>query len=339
MTEKDTAKRGTDTALREPVTLNLEAAKEPAAQPLATSEPKPTARKSRAAAAAAATAQPAGPMAQILELKRLGITQEDIREYLALQHEHEAREAKQQYNRAMAQWKADGVPEIPKAVHVRFKNSAGKITDYWHEDLADVVNIVLPLMARAGLSHSWTPSQEGRGDNMLITVRTVVTHVAGHSEGVSLYAAPDNSGGKNSIQGVKSTISYLERIGLLAILGLAAKGHDNDGRGVVPVGELTEDEMPPSSAGSRPDPFDEQAQRGGGKPRTSPPQTTVEARGGAGGGVNVVTEKQVGLLKVRLREVDVGEHEFCAVYGVPSVEDLPRDRMDEALKWIGQQRR
>lgn len=315
----------TKTATREGVTLDLES------QPVRAPATVPKPPKGKRAPAAGANLPDDSPLARILELKRLGITKEDLQDYLEMQRAYEAREAEKAYLRAMAAWKAEGVPTIPKAVHVFFQSSKGPV-DYWHEDLADVVSAVLPLMAAVGLSHSWRPVQEGRGDAMLITVETVVTHTAGHSERITLYASPDSSGGKNSIQAVKSAISYLERIGLLAILGLAAKGHDNDGAGNRP--EYRElDERPPGG-GDELAPPSSTSSRAPGKPETRPPQATgpAPARGG------VVSEKQVGLLGVRLREKGIDAGAFCEVYGIPALEDLPRDRMDEALKWIGSQR-
>ncbi len=42
-------------------------------------------------------------------------------------------------------------------------------------------------------------------------------------------ASPDTSGSKNSIQAIGSTVSYLQRYTLFAILGLASTDQDNDG--------------------------------------------------------------------------------------------------------------
>lgn len=42
-------------------------------------------------------------------------------------------------------------------------------------------------------------------------------------------ASPDNSGSKNAIQAVGSTVTYLQRYTLLAATGLAAAGQDDDG--------------------------------------------------------------------------------------------------------------
>jgi hypothetical protein len=52
----------------------------------------------------------------------------------------------------------------------------------------------------------------------------------GHSEETTLRAIPDTSGSKNSIQAIGSTVTYLQRYTLLAAVGMAAAGMDNDGR-------------------------------------------------------------------------------------------------------------
>ena len=57
----------------------------------------------------------------------------------------------------------------------------------------------------------------------------VLTHVLGHSERVPMQSGRDESGGKNSIQGLGSTVTYLQRYTLLAATGMAVKGPDNDG--------------------------------------------------------------------------------------------------------------
>jgi hypothetical protein len=91
--------------------------------------------------------------------------------------------------------------------------------------LADTLSQISGLMSENNLSHSWRTSQEGTA----ITVSCCVTHAGGHSETTSLTAAPDTSGSKNAIQAVGSTVSYLQRYTLFAILGLASKEQDDDG--------------------------------------------------------------------------------------------------------------
>ena len=63
----------------------------------------------------------------------------------------------------------------------------------------------------------------------MIRVTCVLSHILGHSERVTLQASPDQSGGKNNIQAVGSTVTYLERYTLLAVTGLATAEQDDDG--------------------------------------------------------------------------------------------------------------
>lgn len=263
----------------------------------------------------------ASPLDKISELLARGITVDMLDQFLEMQAKWEAREAEKAFLRAMTAFKAEGgIPEIVKGVHVHYesKRNPGVVVNYHHEELADVVSAVLIQMARFGLTHSWKPIQEGQGNAQLVKVRTVLRHTAGHSEEVELFAAPDDSGGKNSIQAVKSTVTYLERIGLLAILGLAAKGQDDDGLRAAGPPPMRDDGP---SAGRR------------GKPETAPPRAADSPRPSG-----VITDKQAGLLGYRLQEKGIDRATFCDLYGVPDLEDLPRERMDEALKWIGAQR-
>jgi hypothetical protein len=143
---------------------------------------------------------------------------------LDLQLKWEANEARKAYVAAMAAFKAEPM-EIFKRKLVSFKTNSGK-TEYMHAELSDVTDTVVPAMGKHGLSHRWDVKQEGKN----ITVSCTITHALGHAETVTITAEPDTSGGKNAIQSVASTISYLERYTLLAATGMATKGMDDDGQ-------------------------------------------------------------------------------------------------------------
>lgn len=151
---------------------------------------------------------------------------EFIEKMMDLQERHEANQAKKQYITAISNFKK--IPlEILKDKKVSFQTSGGKTTEYDHASLANVVNTISTELGKNGLSASWKTEQGDKG----IKVTCILTHSGGHSEEVSLTAAPDTSGVKNQIQAVASTVSYLERYTLLAITGLATKDMDNDGKG------------------------------------------------------------------------------------------------------------
>jgi hypothetical protein len=144
---------------------------------------------------------------------------------LDLQIKWEANEARKAYVAAMAAFKAEPM-EILKRKLVSFTTRDGDTTSYSHAELADVTDAVVPAMGKHGLSHRWDVQQAGGQ----ITVTCTITHALGHSESVSMTAAPDASGKKNAIQQVASATTYLQRYTLLAATGMATKGMDDDGR-------------------------------------------------------------------------------------------------------------
>jgi hypothetical protein len=146
---------------------------------------------------------------------------EKLRALMDMQKELEDRQARQAYVKAMAAFKADP-PRIFKDKSVSF--GQGKAS-YSHARLGEICRVVIGALAQHGLSHAWSLSQ----DKGTIRVTCTVTHEQGHHESVVMEAPPDDSPGKNPIQKIASTKTYLERYTLLAITGLAAED-DDDGR-------------------------------------------------------------------------------------------------------------
>jgi len=139
---------------------------------------------------------------------------------------YEANEARLAYIDGMATFRSNP-PEINKTKKVQYRNKDGSETIYHHAELDNVVEVISEALRKVDIRPSWKTSDvAGR-----ITVTCVLTHKLGHSEEVATLAGPpDVSGGKNNIQAIGSTTSYLQRYTLLAGTGLAAKGQDDDGK-------------------------------------------------------------------------------------------------------------
>lgn len=177
----------------------------------------------QAAREVAAAAPVQGPLAGALAFLSNGGNAEQLERMLALQERWEANEARKAYAQAMAEFKKVAVV-ITKDKHVSFKTEKG-VTEYNHATLGNVVQTAITALAEFGFSHEWKPSREA--DRVRVTCK--LTHKQGHSEEVTLEAPLDTSGGKNNIQAMGSSVSYLERYTLLAITGLATKEQDDDG--------------------------------------------------------------------------------------------------------------
>jgi len=142
-----------------------------------------------------------------------------------LQLKYEENEAKKAYFKAFAAFKAEAV-DIVKDHTVDFKNQAGKRTVYDHATIGNVIKTITPYLSLHDLSLNWSTVQNGS-----ITVTCTLTHALGFSQSTSLSAGKDSTGGKNDIQQVISTQTYLQRHTALAITGLATRDQDDDGRG------------------------------------------------------------------------------------------------------------
>lgn len=159
-----------------------------------------------------------------------GASLEQIDKLLDLQMKWEANEARKAYVADMAAFKQNP-PTIIKDKTVGYKTREGDLVGYSHATLGNVTNSIVEGLAQFGFSHSWIVKQ----DNSLVHVTCRITHRMGHSEEVSMSAFKDDSGKKNHIQQVASTITYLERYTLLAATGLATHDQpDDDGAAAEP---------------------------------------------------------------------------------------------------------
>lgn len=153
-----------------------------------------------------------------------GADLDKLEKLLGLQERWETNEAKKAYHEAMAEFKKNP-PVIEKDKKVGYEGKGGGKVGYMHATLANVVKKITEELSKHGLSASWRTHQEGK-----ISVTCKITHKLGHSEETTLQADADTSGSKNSIQALGSTITYLERYTLLAVLGLATADMDDDGK-------------------------------------------------------------------------------------------------------------
>lgn len=148
-----------------------------------------------------------------------------IEKMLELKERWDANEARKAYTAAMAAFKANP-PTILKDKHVKFQTQKG-VTEYDHATLGGACDAIIKGLSEHGISHRWDVAQnDGR-----VRVTCILTHALGHSESVSMHGPIDDSGGKNAIQAIASSVSYLERYTLFAATGLASQDMDDDGQG------------------------------------------------------------------------------------------------------------
>lgn len=152
-----------------------------------------------------------------------GASIEVLEKLMTLQERWEKNQARKEFDAAMSAAKAD-IPTISKNRTVDYTPQGKGRVFYQHEDLAGIAETVNPILARNGLSYRFRTSSN---INEPVIVTCIVSHKGGYSEENSLAGPRDEGAGKNSLQAIGSTLTYLQRMTLKAALGLAAAKDDD----------------------------------------------------------------------------------------------------------------
>ena len=152
-----------------------------------------------------------------------------IEKLMELHERYEANIARKDFNLAMSEFQSN-LPSIGKSGVVDYTTPKGR-TNYEYAKIEDIAKAIRPALKLSKLSYRFKQTQDQKG----ICVACVVTHANGHSETNHLTAPPDNSGGKDALKAIASTISYLKRYTLTGGLGIIVGGEDDDdGAGSMP---------------------------------------------------------------------------------------------------------
>lgn len=156
------------------------------------------------------------PMALLERAVASNVAPEQLSQLMDLQDRWEAKQAQRAFYAALAQFQ-ENCPKIERT-------AKGHNTKY--AKLDTIIETIRPLLRECELTYRWETNPKEQG---WVEVTCIITHSAGHSERTSTLLPPDDSGGKNAIQGVGSTNSYGFRYTLVGALGIATADEDTDG--------------------------------------------------------------------------------------------------------------
>jgi hypothetical protein len=154
------------------------------------------------------------PMAMLAKAVEGGADIDILEKLMGLSERWEANQARKAFDEAVASAKA----EIPVIV----KNASSHNSKY--ADFAAIARAVDPVLSKHGIRYRFRTQQNEKS----ISVTCVLTHKDGHAEENTLTGPVDATVGKNAIQAIGSTLTYLQRYSLVQALGLAAS-KDDDG--------------------------------------------------------------------------------------------------------------
>lgn len=158
---------------------------------------------------------------------------------IALQERSQAAQRRERFYDALALAQAE-MPQLDQNGCIDYGAGKGKIN---YARIEDIDAQIRPIYSRAGFSVSWNskPVMEGK---MLWVEGTFSCH--GHNETREMTGPVDNSGGKQPIQAVASTVAYLKRHVLKMFFNLIERGKDLDGakvRDLLPITQTQADDI------------------------------------------------------------------------------------------------
>lgn len=167
---------------------------------------------------------------------------------MAMAKELRADEARLRYIAAFNEMQPE-LPIIPARGRIVIPpkdGKAGQVTSYakW-EDISTIIN---PILHSHGfnLTHRSGMQPDGR-----VIVRAILSHAAGHQEETELVLPIENSGSKNNVQGIGSSLSYGKRYTATFLLNIVTSGEDDDGQ-AAGSGEKAEREDPYAEEQAKP---------------------------------------------------------------------------------------
>jgi ERF superfamily len=96
----------------------------------------------------------------------------------------------------------------------------------------DIIEIIRPIIGQYGFDLDFVP---GKNQHGRITMKARLSHVGGHVQEIDVPDVEiDSSGSKNNIQGLGSSLTYLQRYGTILLLNIVSRDPrdglvDNDG--------------------------------------------------------------------------------------------------------------
>ncbi len=150
------------------------------------------------------------PMVRLLS-RQGDLTTDAIERLMAMQERYDALEAERVFRDARAGLLDDLPPVVAKNKSVRF---AG--THYTYADLPQIIRSVMSALKKHGFSISWTNEQQGRDE--IVTCH--LSHRGGHEAQNTRRGSVEPRKGQSGVQSSQSTVTYLQRQSLLALLGI-----------------------------------------------------------------------------------------------------------------------
>lgn len=169
-------------------------------------------------------------------LKNGKLDADTMQKLMDMQFQWDERESKRAFYKALNVFQSN-VPSIKKNKQAKFATKSGGAMSYNYSTLDDILEAIRPALKMSGISISFD-EEFLEGDKVKVYSRATLDGI--HSIETYLIGDRDDTGQKNKLQQLGSTIEYLRRYGITSILGLSTGNADDDGKS---GGGSVEDEL------------------------------------------------------------------------------------------------
>ena len=172
---------------------------------------------------------------------------EKFEKLISLAQMLEREKAKRDFYEALSNFQGE-VPPIKKLSRADMGYGKPK---YNYAEFGEIVTTIQEPLKRHGLSYHFEIGNEQpivvkgeKGEDIIveyISVTCTVAHKSGYEKNTTMSVQKDAGAGKSNVQAVGSTITYLKRYTLLALLGIGTADPDDDAVSTIPNNQKYKD--------------------------------------------------------------------------------------------------
>jgi len=151
---------------------------------------------------------------------------------LQMQRELLAERRKEAFQTAFVAMSAK-MPQVTKEGLIDLSSGGTRRGSYKYAKWEDMDTVIRPILVEFGFALNFYEPPENGLNGKDVTVRGVLMHVDGHSVESQRSAPPDAGPGRNSLQAIGSTITYLRRYIGEGLCNIVRRGIDDDGKSAI----------------------------------------------------------------------------------------------------------
>lgn len=153
-----------------------------------------------------------------------GMAAGELAQLVALHERMTDREAANEFNRALAAFRAE-CPKIQQNRTAKITTGGGGGYSFTYAELDEITRIVDPILTKHGFSYRWDSDTDEKNK---LTSTFILKHINGHSERTTFKLPTDNASGMSPQQKIGAADSFAKRKAMCNGLGIVTTDNEID---------------------------------------------------------------------------------------------------------------